>query len=181
MTVDEFLAWEARQELKYELVDGQPVMMTGGTAAHDTVRGSIYAQFRQAVRGRPCRAFLDMKVVCQNGNVRYPDAQIDCGSTRDRDIAAAGPVVVAEVVSPSSTVTDYIAKVRDYGTVRTISTYLIVRQDEVEVTVLRREGDRLELSEVLRDVTDMIDLPEAGIRLGLADIYGDDTPSTPNG
>lgn len=175
MSVDEFLAWEARQEPKYELVDGQAVMMTGGTAAHGTLRLNICLAFRQALRGRPCRAHLDLKVVCPSGNVRYPDAQIDCGPTGPGDVAALGPVVVVEVVSPSSQVTDYIAKVRDYGTVRSITTYLIVRQDIEEVTVLRRDGERLELSEVHEAADAVIHLPEAGIAVTLADIYADET------
>ena len=37
MTLDEFLAWEERQELRYEFDGFQPVAMTGGTFAHDAV------------------------------------------------------------------------------------------------------------------------------------------------
>jgi Uma2 family endonuclease len=180
MTVEEFLAWEDRQEPKYEFVDGRPVMMTGGTIDHGELRGSAYVHFRQALRGRPCRVHLDIKVVCRNGNVRYPDVQIDCGASHGKDITASTPVVVLEVVSPSSRATDYVAKVRDYGTVPSIATYLIVSQDDVHVTVLRRQGETLDLDRVLEDRADVVDLPEAGIRIALSDIYGPEPlPSDP--
>jgi hypothetical protein len=39
MTVAEFLAWEERQELRWEFDGFQPVAMTGGTRAHETIRG----------------------------------------------------------------------------------------------------------------------------------------------
>ncbi len=43
LTIDEFLLWEQAEPLRYELVDGQPMAMAGGTVAHDLVRGAIYA------------------------------------------------------------------------------------------------------------------------------------------
>jgi len=177
MTVEEFLHWEDRQEPKYELVDGRPVMMTGGTVAHGDLRGNIYTHFRQRLRGRPCRAHLDLKVVCGNANVRYPDVQIDCGPTLPKDIRASRPTVVVEVVSPSSRAIDYMAKVRDYGTVPSITTYLIVSQEDRQVTVLRRVGDLLELEVVLEGAEDVVNLPEVGLTLPLAVVYDADVPA----
>jgi len=177
MTVEEFLHWEDRQEPKYELVDGRPVMMTGGTAAHGDLRFNICAHFKQGLRGRPCRAHLDLKVVCGNANVRYPDVQIDCGPTLPRDVRASRPTVVVEVVSPSSRATDYMAKVRDYGTVPSITTYLIVSQEDRQVTVLRRVDDLLELEVVLEGAEDVVDLPEVGLTLPLAVVYDADVPA----
>ncbi|WP_075214150.1 hypothetical protein [Mongoliimonas terrestris] len=64
---------------------------------------------------------------------------------------------------------------------RSITTYLIVRQDIEEVTVLRREGERLELSEVHEAADAVIHLPEAGIAVTLADIYADETGAATEG
>lgn len=79
MSLDEFLAWEHEQELRYELVDGQAVMMTGGTVAHDLVRLEIAASLRDQLKGKPCRAALDVKIAGPAGNVRYPDVAVHCG------------------------------------------------------------------------------------------------------
>lgn len=174
MSVDEFLTWEARQERRYELVDGVPRMMTGGTRNHDDVRLAVAAELRRLLRGRPCRAQLDMKVVCETGNVRYPDAQVDCGPTRGSDQVTAGPTVVVEVLSPSSRTIDFIAKLRDYNSVRSISTYLVFDQTRPQVTVFRRTNVDLAPAEVLEDRTGIVELPDVGIALALADVYPDD-------
>lgn len=37
MTADEFYLWLEAQTERYELVEGQPLLMAGATIAHDTV------------------------------------------------------------------------------------------------------------------------------------------------
>eukprot|EP01037_Dinobryon_pediforme_P023658 gene23658-25165_t len=156
MSPEAFLAWEAEQDLRYELVDGQPMLMTGGTRAHDGVRLNLAAEFRRQLRGKPCRAHLDVKVACPTGNIRYPDALIDCGVYQPGDLVAPRPTVVVEVLSPSTKATDFLAKVRDYESVLSISTYAIFWQDEA------RAG-----------VSDSIVFADVGVGLDMADVYED--------
>jgi hypothetical protein len=47
MTLAEFLTWEERQELRYEFDGFQPVAMTGGTARHETIGGTLRALLLQ--------------------------------------------------------------------------------------------------------------------------------------
>ena len=55
MTLEEFLAWEEQQELRYEFDGFQPVAMTGGTAAHDSISLNLAASLVVRLRGKPCR------------------------------------------------------------------------------------------------------------------------------
>jgi len=57
MTPDEFLAWEAGQELKWEFDGFQPVAMTGGTFAHAVLQGNLVRALNNRLAGTPCRAF----------------------------------------------------------------------------------------------------------------------------
>ena len=91
MSLDEFLAWENERELRYELVDGQTVMMTGGTVAHDYVRLEIAGSLRGQLKGKRCRSALDVKISCPSGNVRYPDVAVHCGPFRPQDLLASEP------------------------------------------------------------------------------------------
>ena len=55
MTVEQFLAWEERQELRWEFDGVEPVAMTGGTDAHEAIGGVLRALLRERLRGKPCR------------------------------------------------------------------------------------------------------------------------------
>ncbi|MEJ5233931.1 MAG: Uma2 family endonuclease, partial [Geminicoccaceae bacterium] len=55
LSLDGFLAWEERQELRYERVGGVVRAMAGGTRAHDTIAGNLRFSLRQQVRRRGCQ------------------------------------------------------------------------------------------------------------------------------
>jgi Uma2 family endonuclease len=55
MTRAQFLAWEQRQELRYEFDGIRPVAMTGGTYSHDRITTNLAAALVSPLRGKPCR------------------------------------------------------------------------------------------------------------------------------
>ena len=57
MTVAEFLAWELRQELRYEFDGFRPVAMTGGTIEHDLITFNVRKSLDARLAGKPCRPF----------------------------------------------------------------------------------------------------------------------------
>ena len=62
-TWEAYVDWEARQPIRYELVDGQVYAMGGGTAEHDTIGNNLRAALHAQLRGRPCRPHgPDLKV-----------------------------------------------------------------------------------------------------------------------
>ena len=97
MTVDEFLAWERRQELRYEFDGVRPVAMNGGTVEHSVIATNLVRALEDRLRGKPCRAFRgDLKVIVA-GRGRYPDAMVTCSpGPRGSDIIP-NPGVVFEV------------------------------------------------------------------------------------
>jgi Uma2 family endonuclease len=172
MSLDEFLDWEEQQERRHELVDGRPVLMTGGTVAHDYVRSRIAKSLLDQVR-KPCRVALDVKISCPTGNVRYPDVAIHCGPFRPKDRLASGPRVVIEVLSDSTKATDFLIKVKDYKSVPDIETYLIFWQDEARAIVHNRLGDAWSDGAVVEGLSETITLDEVGVTLSLQDIYAE--------
>ncbi|MBS1181539.1 MAG: hypothetical protein H6Q99_1419 [Proteobacteria bacterium] len=171
MSVDEFLLWQETQDERHELVDGRPWLMTGSSSAHADIAGNVFATLRNGLRGKSCKARLEFAVATAASNVRFPDVMVDCGPTAAADHIAAGPTVVIEVTSPSSLAVDYLQKPRDYASVATISTYIILNQDAVRATVLRRSGTELVLEGEAIGREAVVDLPEIGISLSLADAY----------
>lgn len=172
MSLDAFLEWEAQEPARYEYVDMQPVAMTGGSLAHDMVRLGVASSLRRQLRGKPCRATLDVKLVCPTGNVRYPDVAIDCGPYEPKSQVMQEARAAIEVLSPSTRATDLLVKLKDYASVPTIDWYIVFWQDEAKATVFRRSGDNaLGFSETFEGVDASINLPEFGVSLDFAEIY----------
>src|SRR4051794_12908800 len=130
MSLDEFLAWEREQPERYEYARGVVTMMTGGSAAHVTIALNLAIALRQALRGTGCRPFgSDMKVIA-NGAARYPDLSVTCRPIGDRDDHIPNPVLVIEVLSPSTEREDRGRKKFDYFATPSIIQYAIIEQDE---------------------------------------------------
>jgi Uma2 family endonuclease len=171
MTLAEFLAWEERQEQRYEFDGFQPVAMTGGTYAHEVIGGTLRALLHARLRGKPCRALGPTLKIEAAGRIRYPDAFVTCKPVPPSEQVIREPVVVFEVLSPSTSRVDRIAKLREYQATESIQRYVILEQDSIAATVFAREGG-LWTALVLTD-GDILAMPEIGIELALAEIYSD--------
>lgn len=171
MSVDAFLRWQETREESYELVGGRPKLMTGGSVAHGDIIGNIFSSLRDKLKGKPCKARMEVAIATPGGNVRHPGVLVDCGPTAPNAHVAAGPTVVIEVTSPGSLSVDYLQKPRDYASIATVSTYLIVNQDVRRAAILRRSGDGFLLEGEAIGSEAVIDLPEIGIGLPLPDVY----------
>src|SRR5689334_17262704 len=102
MTLVEFLDWEERQELRYEFDGFQPLAMTGGTLRHEAIGGTLRSLLHQRLRGNPCRPWGPNSKIEVQGRIRYPDASVNCTHGRPGDTIVPAPVVVFEILSPST-------------------------------------------------------------------------------
>ncbi len=143
MTTEQFLEWQLRQERLHELVDGVPIvplkMMTGATQRHDRVVVNVLLALGNQLRGKPCRPMTDdVAVRIPSGNIRRPDITVDCGKGSDRDMTAAEPRVVIEVLSPSTLSFDRFRKLEEYKTVASMQAIILIDTEQPQVTVHRR-------------------------------------------
>ena len=171
MSLDEFLAWEREQPERYEYAGGVVTMMTGGSAAHVTIALNLAMVLRHALRGTGCRPFgSDMKVIA-NDTARCPDVSVTCRPVGDRDDNISHPVLVFEVISPSTEREDRGRKKFDYFATPSIQQYAIIEQDARRVDLYTRSGDRWTDEIVERDAT--LTLSSIGVAITLDAIYED--------
>ena len=170
MTLAEFLEWEERQPMRYEFDGVGPVAMTGGTAGHAVVQGNLAIAVGGRLRGKPCRFYgSDLKFQVAEGHVRYPDGMVVCRPVDRTATVVYDPVIVFEVLSPSTGRDDRIVKAREYQATPSVQRYVMLEQDAVGATVYARSGDAWTHEILVAD--SILALPEIAVSLPLAELY----------
>jgi Uma2 family endonuclease len=144
LTRERYRRWAEGQGRRYELVAGEPVAMSPEQVAHVRLKNRVWAALDRAIRAAnlPCEALGDSVTVEVDDDTDYePDVVVNCGPPLHPDaIAANNPVIVVEVMSPSTQSIDVPEKLADYFRVPSVQHYLIVRARRHEVIHHRRAG-----------------------------------------
>jgi Uma2 family endonuclease len=169
MSVAEFLAWEETQELRWEFDGFAPTAMTGGTVAHDVIQANLVIALGNRLRGTPCRVHGNSLKIEVAGRIRYPDAFVACTPLSALETVRRDPVVIFEVLSPSTARTDRVEKMHEYWETPSIQRYVLIEQDAVSAMAFTR-GDESWSGRVLWPGS-VLALPEIGIELPLDELY----------
>jgi Uma2 family endonuclease len=180
MTAEEFLAWSQGAPGRYELLGGQVFAQASERAAHAKIKGEVFVALREAVRraGAPCHALPDgMAVRVGARTVFEPDAQVYCGPELPDDaLLSEAPVIVVEVISPSTGRNDALGKLEGYFRLPSVRHYLILSPDEpLVIHHARGEGETIE-TRIFRSGAIALDPP--GLKLDLTEIYGAAIPES---
>ncbi len=147
LTVEEFYDLYDTIEEKYELVDGEAWLMSGGTPAHALIAVNITTALRTKLRGTGCRPYnSDLGLRLGPQDLRYPDAAIYCDPRdlgQDPNVARdyANPVAVFEVLSPSTATEDRRVKVLQYKAIASARAIVLVDPLTQTFEMHRRDPD----------------------------------------
>jgi Uma2 family endonuclease len=169
---EEFRRWAEARPDRYERIDGEPVAMAPERVQHVRVKTRVWAAFDRAIgaAGLDCEALGDGVTVEVDQDTDYePDVIVNCGPPASPDaIAATDPVIVAEVLSPSTQSVDTGEKLAGYFRVASVQHYLIVSTRRREIIHHRRDGDSI-VSRIVHLGTIQLDPP--GITVDIAEFY----------
>ena len=134
-----FALLESDPEHRYELIDGYPSMMTGGSPDHSIIGANLTGIFREQLRKRPCITYNSDVYIELDGeeNCLCPDASVSC-DRRDRHATKVihYPCVVAEVLSPGTKARDQGIKADLYQSISSIQEILFVDTQVMRVKAL---------------------------------------------
>jgi Uma2 family endonuclease len=156
MTSDEFITWAMEQPegQRYELAAGEVVGMTPERSAHALTKLRIARRLAEAIErdGLDCQAYPDGMAVEVDAATTYePDALVRCGPRlHDDAVKLNDPVIVVEVLSPSTRARDAGAKLADYFRLPTVQHYLIVRTEDRAIIHHARNADGTILTRIVR-------------------------------
>lgn len=149
----EYLRQERQSMLKHQWVSGEMFAMTGGTPEHARLQATVASTLAAALAGKPCAVYgADLRIRSRHTDIAtYADVTVVCGQLEtdpeDPD-AAINPVVVVEVLSPSTEAYDRGDKAAHYRRIPALREYVLVAQDSRRIEVFRREdGGRWEFEE----------------------------------
>lgn len=174
-TVEEYLDLERYNTVKHEYHGGFVYAMAGGSQAHSQISGNVYALLRADVRGSGCRALNpDIKIRQTQGDYVYADAVVTCDQ---RDNVPGQdwidhPIVIVEVLSPSTERHDRGDKFDGYSNIASFREYLLIEYRRREVEVRRRDEDGAWTSTTYRQGDDVM-LESIALTLPMDLIYED--------
>ena len=176
MTEVEYLEFERASELRHEYYNGETFAMSGASEEHNLIASSVHFLLYGQLRGRPCKVYQsDMRVKIEATKLyTYPDLIVMCGDTQlvdDEFDTLLNPVVIIEVLSPSTERYDRGKKFQHYREISSLQEYVLITQDSprIERYLLQNNG-KWEFTDV-KGLDAKIELTSIDCVLDLAEAY----------
>lgn len=173
----EYLQGELGSEIRHEYVAGNLYAMSGGTLNHQRIAGNFFYLAKRQLAGKSCfPTGSDFKLLVPLGRGEeafyYPDGMIICVPLPGDALFTDSPSVILEVLSPTTRRNDEVQKFRDYLTIPTLGTSILAETESPFLTLHRRDDTGFRRQSISGPDA-ILDLPEAGISIPLADLYRD--------
>jgi Uma2 family endonuclease len=167
-----FLEWNAAEEERYELVGGRVVMMPRPARAHGLIVSNLMVALRSRLDPQQWFVIAEFGLDAGSDTLRYPDLVVDRAGGGAKDYTATAPVLLAEVLSPSSVEIDLGDKTAEYLRIPSLLAYIILSQDEPKVWVYARTDAKFAAGPAVITGTEAaIRTPALQLELPLADLY----------
>jgi len=173
-TREEYLRLEEVSPEKHEFYHGEIFAMAGGTFNHAEISGNTFVALRTKLRHKSCHPTnSDLRIETPSGLMSYPDAAIFCGQPEliDNQRTLLNPVVIIEVLSPSTRGYDQGDKFRLYRSITTFGEYLLIDSEQVHVQQFCHSATNEWVLHEYTDLTAIIYLSSIDESLSLAEIY----------
>jgi Uma2 family endonuclease len=171
LSVEEYLAGERDGDVRHEYVAGRVYAMAGASANHNRIAGNIFTRLNVHLDGAGCEPFMsDMKVRVAPDLFYYPDVVVACDPPGGDPYARTAPVLVVEVLSPTTERADRREKLAAYQNCPSVREYALVSQDRTAVELHRRAADGWQ-TELFDGADERVTFDSVGLTLALADIY----------
>ena len=173
-TEAQYLKWEEDAVEKSEYIDGEIRATSGGSEPHASIPVNVGGELRTALKGRGCRVLSSDMKVWTAGAMYYPDLLVVCGPSVYRNgnkHVITNPIVVVEVLSPSTEPKDRGEKFIRYQQIETLRLYLLVSQTEPRIEIFERgENGHWDYS-MVTGLENAIEVSSLGVTLALSEIY----------
>ncbi|MCC7527111.1 MAG: Uma2 family endonuclease [Candidatus Melainabacteria bacterium] len=186
MTVDEYLEFEAKSKVRHEYLDGQLFAMTGASLRHNLIGNNLNFVLMNHLKGGRCRSFtFDVKVRIDSLNTfYYPDILVSCTPLDGNLAFLKTPVLIVEILSPSTAAIDRREKLMAYAQIETLKEYALIHQKQKRVELLKKNLQHFDKPEVyMKDSLVLNSMAVGPLTVRIDEIYKDvdwDEPGDPD-
>lgn len=183
MTVEQYFALDESSDAKYEYLDGYAYLLrppsslyddnaivdlAGGSTAHALISANVNALLHDALAEGECDVYTsDAKVKVAEKRYFYPDVTVACGE--QDEAALTNPVIVVEVLSPSTEKKDRGTKFKAYRALPSIQEYVLIGSQRKAIEVYRREG--VFWRQYSYEEGDIVELSSVGVSFPFERVY----------
>jgi Uma2 family endonuclease len=177
MTVEEFYAFTDTRpdEEKWELIEGEPILNAAPSDTHQWIVRNVvfYLTSREREINAPWAVLPGLGVRVSVKNRPQPDILVIPSEHRRPDGRRdrSDVIVAFEVLSPSTEGRDLSWKRKAYTSLSSLTHYIAISQDAVDVVVFARDEDFIQKR--IQSLDKVIELRSLGISLPVAEIYRD--------
>jgi Uma2 family endonuclease len=174
LTKADFYAFMSQEpEGRFEFDGEQIIDMTGGTLHHSGIGTRfVVAISRQIDEDRWMVHGPDRGVETPT-TVRYPDALVIACGEPPKSRWTQAPVLIVEVLSPSSGLRDLVTKTAEYTAMSSLVAYIVADPDQPHCSFWLRDGTQ-RFPDAPVEVTGkggVISIPELDLEIALSDVY----------
>jgi Uma2 family endonuclease len=177
-TFADYVQIEEHSGIRHEFLDGIIFALAGGTPEHAAIAANVTRLLGNALEGQRCRVFSsDLRIrVVETGLASYPDVSVICGKVEldpedPKGHTALNPVVLVEVLSPSTEDYDRGEKLAQYRRVPSLQEVVLVAHDERRIDLWRRVGDHW--TQISAGPGATLTLESVGCGLAVDEVYRD--------
>ena len=173
MTLDEFLHWEDGTDTRYELVGGVVVAMAPPAPAHGFLAARLCIAIGSARRSRPpCMVQIEAGIARpdRDDTCYVADLAVTCNPPGPDDRLIRDPLLIVEVLSPTTASHDRQRKVADYRQIASVQEILLIDSQTVFAEVLRRSGDQW-ITEIVQGPAATLTLMSVPMSVPMAELY----------
>lgn len=171
INVDDYLEGEKVSRTKHEYLNGEVYAMAGASEKHHRICLNLIKKLDSHLENSACDAFItDMKLKVDESTFYYPDVFVACDKNPESEYYREEPILIIEVISPSTRQTDRREKLRAYQQIPSVQEYMIIEQEKIYIELHRRQPDGRWITYFFNDDEDFT-LESVNLRLELAEVY----------
>ena len=173
MTVDEFLHWEDGTDTRYELVNGAVVAMAPPGPPYGRLSTALGGEIRAALRSRRhCCVYGEAGIgrPDRDDTCYVADLAMTCDPPQLGDRLIRNPILIVEILSPSTAAFDRQTKIPDYRQIPSVQEILLIDTETVFAEVLRRDGEHW-ITEIVQGADATLTLNSIPLVIPMAELY----------
>ena len=176
VSIEDYLEMENASSEKHEYYKGEVFAMSGAKMPHNEISSNLMTTLGQKLKGKKCKPYSsDVRIhIKSNTLFTYPDISVICGETvtlNNDDYNVLNPIVIIEILSPSTKNYDRGEKFKLYRDIPTLKEYILADSESIHIEVFRlNESNHWELEEY-NTINDHLSIKAINETLPLFEIY----------